>query len=166
MDKAPHPHLPSDCVSGDPGETVTRSLEMGTRVTVTLPREVNVNLVEVQSLQEYEVWTWVTSLLLSPVTGYFVAYSQSGDIRLLVNACVFGLIFIIALGRTVYTRWRLTKGGRKSGCDGPPRPDNPATVSRCLAGQTASRPSASHPPESPSRTQDCPPAPDRLGLPF
>lgn len=91
------------------GESLARSVEMSTKVTVTIPREVNVTLVEVKSLQEYEVWTWVRSLLLAPVTGYFVAYSQSREPHLLVNAFIFGLLFVIALGRTIYTRWCLTK---------------------------------------------------------
>lgn len=101
----------------DLGETVARSLEINTKVTVTVPREINVKLVEVKSLQEYEVWTWVTSILLSAVTGFYVAYSQSGDQHLLASASVFGLLSVIAIGRTLYTRWWLTKRSDKIRCD-------------------------------------------------
>lgn len=156
MQESPHPNLPSDFPPTNVGGTASRSLEMGTRVTVTLPREVNVRLVEVNSLHEYEVWTWVTSLLVSPVTAYFVAYCQSGGLHLLMNACVFGLLFLIALGRTVCTRCCLTKRGAKIRCKDPLSPDNLATASRCLGRQTPTPISVDHLCISPSRPQGSP----------
>lgn len=108
---------------------VKGSLEIGTTVNVLAPSEIIVKLVDAKGLGEYEVWLGMASILSSAFVGFFVAYCQSGDLRLLVNAGVFGLLFVITLGRAVYKRWSLTKHSEENDPDASPSGDaNPHPV--------------------------------------
>jgi hypothetical protein len=84
----------------------------GLNVTVSVPETVEVRMVDASVLADYEMWLLFSSILGSAVVGFVVAAIQSEQQRLWVNALVFGILFLLSLGRAFWTRSRLRRRSR------------------------------------------------------
>jgi hypothetical protein len=80
-------------------------------VTVAVPKNIRVQMVDASALSQFQVAGLFTSLLSSASVSFFVAYLQASKPRpthLLVEAIVWTLLFVVALIWTLATRRRLT----------------------------------------------------------
>lgn len=79
-------------------------------VMISVPETVEVRLVDASVLGDYEIWFFVASLLASAVVGFLVAFLQAEPAaanQLLATSLMFGALFLIAGGMTLYKRGKL-----------------------------------------------------------
>lgn len=69
--------------------------DSGLNVLVSIPRSIEVKMVDATNLADYEIWLFGSSALLSVVTGFLVAYMQE---EVPAVAKVLGIAVLIFLG--------------------------------------------------------------------
>ena len=99
----------SDSSSGNP-------LAHGFNVTVTIPDQINIRMVDASALSDYELWVFIASGLLSAFFGFLVATIQSFGTELAGPMSLFTLIilalFTVAAVKGLNVRKRLTAPGK------------------------------------------------------
>jgi hypothetical protein len=99
-----------------PGESraTVNPFAKGLNVTVSVPQSLEFRLVDASALEEYEVWSLISSILSSAVLGFLVAYFQDPkDSSLLYTAIVFAVIFVISIVTAFSKRSRLRRTSKR-----------------------------------------------------
>jgi len=65
------------------------------KVIVSIPKEIKIALVDASLLNQYELWSFLTSLFFSAFIGFLVAYCHT-DENFRTNLLIMGLVFLIA----------------------------------------------------------------------
>lgn len=103
---------PSD--STDVPKASPNPFAKGLNVTVSLPQTLEFRLVDASALEEYEVWSLLSSVLSNAALGFFVAYYQSPANRSLwYTALAFGILFLICVVTALYKRARLRRTAKR-----------------------------------------------------
>ena len=66
-------------------------------VALTVPRTIDVSLVNASVLADYEAWIFLASLLANAVVGFFVAALSSKDRSLAAIAVIFSILCAVAI---------------------------------------------------------------------
>src|SRR4051812_29767417 len=87
-------------------------------VTVTVPEEINVRMVNASALSDYEMWVFMSSVLSNAVVGFGVAYFQAKDASSAIapevgwGTVVFGVLMAACIMRAIFVRVTLRRKGR------------------------------------------------------
>ena len=113
-----------------PGPTTANPLARGLNVTVSIPENIEVRMVELSALEEYELFFFLSSVLASAVTGFLVAFLQSGGTAasgsgsnpspapdpsaksFLASTIIFGILFLASTLRAFQLRGRIKRKSR------------------------------------------------------
>lgn len=104
------PH--EDAASAEP---IDNPLAGGLNISVSVPENIEIKMVDASVLSDYEVWVFIASLLSSGFIGFLVATIQAYDINASNRAIwrgvtiIIGLLFVVACGRAWNQRRRLSK---------------------------------------------------------
>jgi hypothetical protein len=88
-------------------------------VQLSVPRIIKIEMVEARSLGDYELWLTISSVLLSAVVGFFVAWLPADSAHdpeapaLFASLCLFVVFFIGSVFVTVLKR-RALRSARRS----------------------------------------------------
>lgn len=98
-------------LDGGPKERRSRR-RSGPNVKITGPETVEVRLVDVNALGEYEVWTWLATGCLSVAVWFATAWSTTdGDATgFLVGAFALAGVTLVCVGRACWQRSVMMKG--------------------------------------------------------
>lgn len=70
-------------------------------ITVSIPETVEIKMVNVSTLSDYEIWIFISSILSNAFLGFGVAYftntDKAKDGSLLFSAIVFTVLFVISI---------------------------------------------------------------------
>lgn len=87
-------------------------------VVVSIPESIEIKMVDASMLSDYEVWFFISSMLVSAVTGFLVAFVQALDSKSAIAtslgymALVLGLLLVVSLITTFVKRSKLQKKGK------------------------------------------------------
>lgn len=81
--------------------------ETGLTVSLSVPKNLHVPLVNASLLSDYEAWFFIASVLASAVVGFLVAGLANKDFSLLAITLVFSILFAIAITMAFSKRRRL-----------------------------------------------------------
>lgn len=87
-------------------------------ITVSVPDQIKIRMVDASALADYEIWLFISSLLSSAFVGFVVPYVQSRETDspmqgpYLWTAVMFLILFLISLGMAIGKRRALRKKGR------------------------------------------------------
>ncbi|MDD4970217.1 MAG: hypothetical protein PHT07_12400 [Paludibacter sp.] len=89
--------------------TVSNPLAQQFNVVVSIPQAVNVKLVDASLLNDFEIWMYLSSVLLNISTGFWVSYSQNTNTQIDKMICwtsicftfIFAFTIIIAISKRV-----------------------------------------------------------------
>lgn len=85
-------------------------------ITVSIPETVEIKMVNVSTLSDYEIWIFISSVLSNAFLGFWVAYftnsDKNKDSSILFSAIVFTLLFLIAV-YVAFTKRRLLQAKSK-----------------------------------------------------
>lgn len=102
-----HPHL----VAGNP---VSSSLN----IVVSIPDAIEIKMVDASTLNDYELWFFISSILASSVIGFLVALIQAEECNSSIcrplgfMTLVLLILFIVSIATTVCKRRLLNKKGK------------------------------------------------------
>lgn len=86
----------------------------GLNVMVSVPDTIEIRMVDASVLGDYEVWFFISSILVSAVVGFFVASLQSEDEKIfLINTYIFVILFIISIIMAILKRNKLRTKSKK-----------------------------------------------------
>jgi hypothetical protein len=74
-----------------------KTLESDLTVSLSVPRNLHVPLVNASVLSDYEAWLFIASVLANAVVGFLVAGLTNNDISLLLITLMFSILFVIAI---------------------------------------------------------------------
>ena len=70
-------------------------------ITVSIPETVEIKMVNVSTLSDYEIWIFISSVLSNAFLGFWVAYftnsDKNKDNSILFSAIIFTVLFLIAV---------------------------------------------------------------------
>ena len=84
-------------------------------VSVLVPDNIEIRMVDASALSEYEFWFFLASLLSNIAVGFLVAYVQAGagssatKSYVGYTALAFGILFLTAIARALVLRYILRK---------------------------------------------------------
>jgi len=83
-----------------------------TKVEVSLPSRIQIELVQGNELRHYEIFSFASSLLLSTAVGFWTGYLtlQNNSKSLLASASAFSILFFVSAILACYYRQRLYNG--------------------------------------------------------
>jgi hypothetical protein len=81
--------------------------ETGLTVSLSVPKNIHVPLVDASVLSDYEAWFFIASVLANAVVGFLVAGLTNNEVSLLVITLVFSILFIVAITMAFSKRRRL-----------------------------------------------------------
>ena len=91
-------------------------LAHGFNVTVTIPNQINIRMVDASALSDYELWVFVASGLLSAFFGFLVATIQSFGTEvagpMVTMTLILLVLFVVAGLKSLSVRKRLTAPGK------------------------------------------------------
>jgi hypothetical protein len=76
-------------------------------ITVSVPEEIEVKMVDASVLSDYEIWTWISSFVANFAVGFLVAYYQDPNPILMWNCIAFGVLLTAAIIVTYHKRKKL-----------------------------------------------------------
>jgi hypothetical protein len=90
-------------------------------LTLSVPETIEVKLVNASTLNDYEVWFFISGVLGSAVTGFAVAAIQAYDQPTpsvkawgyAMSAIIFGILLLVSVGTALYKRFQLTSKTRR-----------------------------------------------------
>lgn len=82
------------------------------RVEIGFPKCVCIELVQLNELNHYEIFTWLTSLFLTTAAGFWVAYATTTPNKVLLSVSVISTLFVIAFGAVAYFYRHKLDGGK------------------------------------------------------
>ena len=92
---------------------VPNPLASGLNLTISVPDDIEIKVVDASALDEYEVWVLLASLVMNAVVGFGVAFFQdTKQGHLGWVALMFVLIFLICGGSAVHMSFSLVKAVR------------------------------------------------------
>jgi hypothetical protein len=97
---------------GDEDQMDNPSPEGGIEVTLSVPASIEVKMVNAATLEDYEVWFFLSSLAGSAFSGFLVATLQATEekrLSWLLFTVFIGLLFIVFIYQTFTKRNRLKK---------------------------------------------------------
>ncbi len=89
----------------------------GMNVTVSIPETIDIRLVNASALNDFEVWTYIASVVSNFMVGFWVWHGQSTDVEELKVLsfvswfCTF--LFIASLGMVIFKRVQLSRKTKK-----------------------------------------------------
>lgn len=88
-------------------------------ISVLVPEEITIRMVDASALADYEIWFFLSSLLSSAFIGFSVAYIQASNNPadplarpLFWISAMFGLLFIVSFIMAIAKRSLLRRRGR------------------------------------------------------
>ena len=81
--------------------------ENDTKVTLLLPNEIAIEMVQVNELRHYEVFMWLVGLFSTAAIGFWTAYVANPQNALFGSACVFSFFAVAFLAVAIYYRSRV-----------------------------------------------------------
>ena len=100
-------------MSNNTPNSVSNPLAENFNVVVSIPQAVNIKLVDASLLNEFEIWMYLSTVLLNISTGFWVSYVQNTDEPLEKILCwtavCFTLIFVFTLVVAIYKRVKMNK---------------------------------------------------------
>ena len=85
-------------------------------ISLSIPKQIEVRMVDASTLSDYEVWFFASSSLLSFVVGFTVAFSQESDPKAKgiygVVTLIFAVLLLACLIMTFVKRYYLRKKGK------------------------------------------------------
>lgn len=84
-----------------------------TKVSVSFPEELEVNMVQANELKHYELFQWLIILLAPIASGFWTAYATDKSSVLWWSALVFSLITLLFGGIALFYRKKLFHGSIK-----------------------------------------------------
>lgn len=102
--------------SNTTSNTVSNPLGDHFSVVVSIPQSVNVKLVDASLLNDFEIWMYLSGVLLNISTGFWVSYTQNSneviDKNLLWTSICFSLIFLFSIIIAINKRIKMNKKSR------------------------------------------------------
>ena len=86
--------------------------QTGFTLNLSVPREIDVSLVNASVLSDYEAWIFIASLLANAVVGFFVAALTNKDRLLMTIGFVFFVLCVTAI-RMAFSKRRQMRSRRK-----------------------------------------------------
>ena len=80
---------------------------------LSVPRKIDVALVNASVLSDYEAWIFIASLLANAVVGFFVAAVTNKDGLLATIGVVFSILCATAIKMAFYKRRQIRSGRRR-----------------------------------------------------
>jgi len=100
-------------MSSNSTNSVGNPLAQNFNVVVSIPETVKIKLVDASLLNEFEIWMYLSTVLLNIATGFWVSYVQNINELLEKILCwtaiCFTLIFVFALIVAIYKRVKMSK---------------------------------------------------------
>jgi len=97
-------------------ESSAEPRDSGLNVLVSIPRSIEVKMVDATNLADYEIWFFGSGALLSVLTGFLVAYIQEDTPAVAkvlgIATLVFLGMFVLCLIMTFVKRYAVRKKGR------------------------------------------------------
>jgi hypothetical protein len=85
-------------------------------ISLSIPKQIEIRMVDASTLSDYEIWFFASSSLLSFVVGFTVAFSQEADAKAkgiyLVVTLIFVALLVGCLIMTFVKRYCLRKKGK------------------------------------------------------
>lgn len=81
--------------------TVSNPLAQQFNVVVSIPQAVNVKLVDASLLNDFEIWMYLSTVLLNISTGFWVSYSQNANKQIDKMLCWTSICFTIIFAFTI-----------------------------------------------------------------
>ncbi|MBU0482873.1 MAG: hypothetical protein KKG47_17415 [Proteobacteria bacterium] len=117
MSNSPSPRPQHDEVEQyQNAEATQEPRDSGLNVLVSIPRSIEVKMVDATNLSDYEIWFFGSGALLSVLTGFLVAYIQE-DVPAVskvlgIATLVFLALFVMCLIMTFVKRYAVRRKGR------------------------------------------------------
>jgi hypothetical protein len=83
--------------------------ETGLTVSLSIPKSIDVPLVNASVLSDYEAWIFVASVLANAVVGFLVAGLPNKDGSLLAITLMFSILFVVAIMMAFSKRRQMRK---------------------------------------------------------
>ncbi|WP_324037036.1 hypothetical protein [Aeromonas caviae] len=96
----------------------TNPLSSSLNIVVSIPDSIEIKMVDASALADYEVWSFISSLLSSAFIGFLVAYMQGRDAHsastapIGYGALILLILFSVSLYMAIYKRNNLKKKGK------------------------------------------------------
>ncbi|MEX1063751.1 MAG: hypothetical protein WD898_04125 [Candidatus Paceibacterota bacterium] len=82
-----------------------------TKISVSFPDEIKLELVQANELRHYELFQWLVAILLPIAIGFWTAYFTTAKTNALVwSAGVFTVVAVLFVGMAVYHRRKVFHG--------------------------------------------------------
>ncbi len=81
--------------------TVSNPLAQQFNVVVSIPQAVNVKLVDASLLSDFEIWMYLSTVLLNVSTGFWVSYAQNTNAQIEKMLCWTSICFTIIFSFTI-----------------------------------------------------------------
>lgn len=101
------------------GAPVPNPVHDAFNISVLVPEEITIRMVDASALADYEVWFFLSSLLSSAFIGFLVAYVQASNNSadplarpLFWIATIIGLLFVVSFVMAIAKRSLLRRKGR------------------------------------------------------
>ena|SRR5205809_2240610 len=86
----------------------------GLSVTVSVPETIEIRMVDVSALDDYEMWVLLSTIVISFAVGFTVAFVQEpSKLYLLAVAILAFLLFVCCLSFALYKRARLRRKSKR-----------------------------------------------------
>jgi hypothetical protein len=96
--------------------TVSNPLAQQFNVVVSIPQAVNVKLVDASLLNDFEIWMYLSTVLLNISTGFWVSYSQNTNTQIDKMICwtsiCFTFIFVFTIIIAISKRVKMNQKSR------------------------------------------------------
>jgi len=86
-------------------------------VVVSIPQSVKIKLVDASLLNEFEIWMYLSTVLLNIATGFWVSYAQNTTVLvdkiLCYTSLCFTLLFLFAIIVAITKRIKMNKKSKE-----------------------------------------------------
>lgn len=112
------PTNPATPAQVDKGPLVGNPESRPFNITVSVPDQINIRMVDASALADYEIWLFLSSILSSAFIGFVIPYAQSREANSEMQgpyfwmSLTFFVLFLVSLGMAIGKRRALRKKGR------------------------------------------------------
>jgi hypothetical protein len=96
--------------------TVSNPLAQQFNIVVSIPQAVKVKLVDASLLNDFEIWMYLSTVILNVCTGFWVSYAQNSNAQINKMLCwtaiCFTVIFIFSIIIAISKRVKMSRKSR------------------------------------------------------